>query len=95
VHVVDELVSRLAKAGVERIYGIVGDSQNPVTDAVRQNGKLQWIHARHLDSSVEVFDSRSADPLQGVHSKEIQSVRNQKHGSISHAALTPLLACDL
>jgi len=36
VHVVDELVSRLAKAGVERIYGIVGDSQNPVTDAVRQ-----------------------------------------------------------
>ena len=48
--VADELVSRLVEAGVERIYGIVGDSLNPVTDAVRRNGKIQWIHVRHEEA---------------------------------------------
>lgn len=50
--VADELVSRLIEAGVERIYGVVGDSLNPVTDAVhRTNGKLQWIHVRHEETA--------------------------------------------
>src|SRR5260370_7429053 len=48
--VADELVSRLVEAGVERIYGVVGDSLNPVTDALRLNGKLQWIHVRNEES---------------------------------------------
>jgi thiamine pyrophosphate-dependent acetolactate synthase large subunit-like protein len=29
----------LAKAGVKRCYGIVGDALNPVIDALRRNGK--------------------------------------------------------
>jgi len=49
--VADELVSRLVEAGVNRIYGIVGDSLNPVTDAVRRNGKLKWIHVRHEETA--------------------------------------------
>ena len=49
--VADELVSRLVEAGVKRIYGIVGDSLNPVTDAIRRNGKLQWIHVRHEETA--------------------------------------------
>jgi pyruvate dehydrogenase (quinone) len=49
--VADELVNRLVEAGVDRIYGIVGDSLNPVTDAVRRNGKLQWIHVRHEETA--------------------------------------------
>lgn len=49
--VADELVSRLAEAGIERIYGIVGDSLNPVTDAIRRNGKLKWIHVRHEETA--------------------------------------------
>jgi len=48
--VADELVDRLVEAGVERVYGIVGDSLNPVTDAIRRNGKLQWIHVRNEES---------------------------------------------
>jgi pyruvate dehydrogenase (quinone) len=46
----DELVSRLVLAGVERIYGVVGDSLNPVTDALRLNNKLKWIHVRNEES---------------------------------------------
>ena len=41
--VADELVSRLVGSGAKRMYAIVGDNLNPVTDAVRRNGKLQWI----------------------------------------------------
>jgi pyruvate dehydrogenase (quinone) len=41
--VADELIRRLAEAGVERIYGVVGDSLNPVTDALRLNDKVKWI----------------------------------------------------
>lgn len=48
--VADVLVNRLVEAGVKRIYGIVGDSLNPVTDAVRRNGQLQWIHVRHEET---------------------------------------------
>jgi len=48
--VADELVNRLVEAGVERIYGIVGDSLNTVTDAIRRNGKLKWIHVRNEES---------------------------------------------
>src|SRR6202035_3745326 len=49
--VADQLVSSLLEAGVERIYGIVGDSLNPVTDALRNNGKLKWIHVRHEETA--------------------------------------------
>ena len=49
--VADQLVSSLLEAGVERIYGVVGDSLNPVTDALRLNGKLKWIHVRHEETA--------------------------------------------
>src|ERR1700683_4944975 len=49
--VADQLVSSLLEAGVERIYGVVGDSLNPVTDALRLNGKLKWIHVRHEEAA--------------------------------------------
>jgi pyruvate dehydrogenase (quinone) len=48
--IADELVNRLAEAGVERIYGVVGDSLNPVTDALRLNNKVKWIHVRNEEA---------------------------------------------
>jgi len=48
--VADQLLSRLVDAGVERIYGVVGDSLNPVTDALRLNGKIKWIHVRNEET---------------------------------------------
>jgi pyruvate dehydrogenase (quinone) len=49
--VADELVSRLVESGVKRIYGIVGDSLNPVTDAIHRTRKIQWIHVRHEETA--------------------------------------------
>src|SRR6201982_3450571 len=45
--VADQFVEILAAAGVKRIYGIVGDSLNGLTDAVRRHGKIEWLHVRH------------------------------------------------
>jgi pyruvate dehydrogenase (quinone) len=45
--VAEQFASILAIAGVERIYGIVGDSLNGLTDAVRKQGKIEWVHVRH------------------------------------------------
>jgi pyruvate dehydrogenase (quinone) len=45
--VADQLAETLAAAGIKRIYGIVGDSLNGLTDAVRRQGVIEWIHVRH------------------------------------------------
>src|ERR1044071_3839435 len=37
----------LAIAGVKRIYGVVGDTLNGVTDAIRRQEKIKWLHLRH------------------------------------------------
>lgn len=42
----------LAKAGVQRCYGIVGDALNPVIDGLRRNGKIEFIHVRHEEYGV-------------------------------------------
>jgi pyruvate dehydrogenase (quinone) len=43
----DQFGVTLACAGVKRVYGIVGDSLNGLTDALRRQGKIEWIHVRH------------------------------------------------
>src|SRR3982074_1256538 len=45
--VADQFIETLAAAGGKRIYGIVGDSLNGLTDAVRRQGKIEWLHVRH------------------------------------------------
>ena len=41
--VAESLVKTLVEAGVKRIYGIVGDSLNGITDAIRREKTIQWI----------------------------------------------------
>src|SRR5258707_4060016 len=45
--VADQFAETLAAAGVRRVYGIVGDSLNGLTDALRRQGKIEWVHVRH------------------------------------------------
>jgi pyruvate dehydrogenase (quinone) len=42
-----QFAETLAAAGIKRIYGVVGDSLNGITDAIRQQGKIEWVHVRH------------------------------------------------
>ncbi|MFE5333198.1 pyruvate dehydrogenase [Embleya sp. NPDC056575] len=45
--VAEQFVDILAQAGVRRLYGVVGDSLNPIVDAVRRNAAIDWVHVRH------------------------------------------------
>src|SRR4029077_10897860 len=45
--VADQMVEVLAAAGVKRVYGVVGDSLNGFTDAIRRRGGIEWLHLRH------------------------------------------------
>jgi pyruvate dehydrogenase (quinone) len=45
--VADQFAEILAMSGVKRIYGVVGDSLNGITDSIRRQGKIEWIHVRH------------------------------------------------
>jgi pyruvate dehydrogenase (quinone) len=47
--VAEHLVDMMARAGVRQIYGVVGDSLNPVTDALRRSS-LKWVDVRHEES---------------------------------------------
>ena len=50
-NVAQNLISSLEAQGVERIYGLSGDSLNGLTDAVRVSKKLEWVHVRHEESA--------------------------------------------
>src|SRR3990167_9845901 len=51
VTVADVLVDTLAGVGVKRIYGVVGDSLNGITDSLQRKKNIAWIHARHEESA--------------------------------------------
>ena len=38
------------RAGVRRIYGLTGDSLNHISDAMRRDGRMDWVHVRHEES---------------------------------------------
>jgi pyruvate dehydrogenase (quinone) len=50
--VADILWEMLAKSGVKRCYGIVGDALNPVVDALRRNGTIEFVPVRNEEYGV-------------------------------------------
>ncbi|MFF2039431.1 pyruvate dehydrogenase [Kitasatospora sp. NPDC058170] len=44
------MVEVLRQAGVERVYGVVGDSLNPVVDAIRRAEGIRWVHVRNEEA---------------------------------------------
>jgi hypothetical protein len=59
--VADQFISTLWSAGARRIYGVVGDSLNPVVDAVRRHEGMDWAPVRHEEAG-----AFAAKPAEGV-----------------------------
>lgn len=51
VRVADVMARTLASAGVERVWGVVGDSLNGFTDALRATPEVKWMHVRHEEAA--------------------------------------------
>ena len=49
--VADLLVDVLLEAGVQRIYGVPGDSLNGITDSIRTRENIQWIGMRNEEAA--------------------------------------------
>jgi pyruvate dehydrogenase (quinone) len=49
--IAEVIVESLKNSGVQRIYGLPGDSVNGFTDALRRDGTLEWAHVRHEETA--------------------------------------------
>src|SRR2546425_7488304 len=49
--IADLLVDTLIAQGVERIYGVAGDSLNGITDSIRRQERVRWVHVRHEETA--------------------------------------------
>ena len=58
------LVQTLAAAGVRRIFGVVGDSLNGITEAIRRQSTIDWVHVRHEE--VAAFAASGEAQLTGA-----------------------------
>src|SRR4029077_10277272 len=47
----DVITEVLHSVGVRRIYGVVGDSLNGITESLRRRGDIDWIHTRHEEAA--------------------------------------------
>ena len=45
--VADLIAETLIQAGVKRVFGVVGDSLNGLTESLRKRKAIDWVHVRH------------------------------------------------
>src|SRR5712672_1272833 len=45
------MIAALEASGIDRVYGLPGDSLNGFTDAIRRSGRIGWEHVRHEEAA--------------------------------------------
>src|SRR4029077_8457351 len=65
LNIAELIVKTLAAAGVKRIYGVVGDSLNGLTEALRKQNTVEWVLVRHEEGAAfaEGAEALRADSL--------------------------------
>jgi len=58
--IADLLAKTLADAGVERIWGVTGDSLNGLSDSLRRLGRIVWMHVRHEETAAFAAGAEAA-----------------------------------
>lgn len=58
--IAEVFVDVLAAAGVERIYGVAGDSLNGITDSVRKRHGIDWVGVRHEETAAFAAGAEAA-----------------------------------
>ena len=58
--IADLFVEVLAGAGVERIYGVAGDSLNGITDSIRKRNGIEWVGVRHEETAAFAAGAEAA-----------------------------------
>ena len=79
------LVQALEKTGVRRIYGVVGDSLNGLTDVLRRRKSIDWVHMRHEEAAA--FAERTLSAL-NVAPADVHRLQTMDYRAIIQAAGT-------
>ncbi|MET0976352.1 MAG: ubiquinone-dependent pyruvate dehydrogenase [Leifsonia sp.] len=58
--IADTIVQIIHDAGVQRVYGLPGDSLNGFTDALRRAGTVTWQHVRHEEAAAFAAGAEAA-----------------------------------
>jgi pyruvate dehydrogenase (quinone) len=48
--VADVLIDTLEHIGVRQVFGLIGDSLNPLGDSIRRSG-IEWVGVRHEEGA--------------------------------------------
>ena len=65
--VAEILVDQMVEVGIRKVYGIVGDSANPIVDALRRHeADIEFVHVRNEEAGALLRrqDSCRAKPRQ-------------------------------
>ncbi|WP_054951755.1 ubiquinone-dependent pyruvate dehydrogenase [Flaviflexus massiliensis] len=57
--IAENMVETLGASGVKRVYGVVGDSLNGFTDAIRDSD-IEWVHVRHEEVAAFAASAEAA-----------------------------------
>jgi pyruvate dehydrogenase (quinone) len=49
--VAEHVIEALRISGIQRVFGLPGDSLNGFTDAIRRSGEISWEHVRHEETA--------------------------------------------
>ena len=102
-NVAEVLVDVLVEAGVQRIYGVAGDSLNGITDTLRQREQIPWVGLRHektaafaagAEAHLTTFLSFMASPPQRARTRSPTALRPrvaEVRPAFYDLALTPAL----
>jgi pyruvate dehydrogenase (quinone) len=55
------MITAFKANGVKRIYGVPGDSLNGLTDAMRKDGSITWLHTRHEETAAFAAGAATCD----------------------------------
>ncbi|WP_343525747.1 ubiquinone-dependent pyruvate dehydrogenase [Sphingomonas sp.] len=58
--IADLLNRTLVEAGVERIWGVTGDSLNALNDSLRKSGSIAWMHVRNEEAGAFAAGAEAA-----------------------------------
>ena len=58
--IAENIVATLKASGIQRVYGLPGDSLNGLTDALRADGDLAWVHVRHEEAAAFAASAEAA-----------------------------------
>ncbi len=56
----DLIAQTLIETGVERIWGVTGDSLNGLNDSLRRLGRIRWMHVRHEEAAAFAAGAEAA-----------------------------------